>query len=223
MRYPKFFAFLILSALSLNSALPADIYDGHYLTIPQVIVGDKTYINVVVTVGSVISVGGTLANPTIYVNIPSFQLSKYLSDGLGLDVLSNTNQSISSQFNLTHQEYNATSHTYTKFDTYGVGNFYLPSASYASIQGITGVLTSLSWGSGGTSSWSLNNANVDASTLTGTWQLFWTSVYNNSGTIMASSLNNGIMTCTSSRGQSLSQPLTSIPIDVRPFILSCIS
>jgi hypothetical protein len=221
MKIIKYLVFLII--FNIKTVFAADIYDGKYLSIPQVIVGDKTYINVVVTVGSVISVGGTLSNPTIYVNIQSFQLSKYLSDGLGLDVLSNTNQSVSNQFDLSHQEYSATTHTYTKFDTFGVGNFYLPSASYASIQGITGVLTSLSWGSGGTSSWALNNANVDASTLTGTWQLFWTSVYNNSGTIMASSLNNGNMTCTSSRGQSLTQSLTSNPIDVKPFILSCIS
>jgi hypothetical protein len=221
MKKIKYLVFLIL--LHLKTLNAADIYDGHYLSIPQVIVGDKTYINVVVTLGSVISVGGTLANPTIYVNIPIFQLSKFLSNGLGLDVLSNTNQTVSTQFNLSHQEYSSTTHTYTKFDTYAVGNFYLPSAYYASIQGITGVLTSLNWGSGGVSSWSLNNANVDAKTLTGTWQLFWKSVYDNSATVMASSLNNGSMSCISSRGQSLTQPLTSNPIDVKAFILSCIS
>jgi len=87
MKKIKYLVFLIL--LNLKNLNAADIYDGHYLSIPQVIVGDKTYINVVVTVGSVISVGGTLANPTIYVNIPSFQLSKFLSNGLGLDVLIN--------------------------------------------------------------------------------------------------------------------------------------
>ena len=220
MKIIKYLVFLII--FNIKTVFAADIYDGKYLTIPQVIVGNKTYTNVIVTIGSVISVGGTLTNATISVNIPSFSMSLFLSDGLGLDVMTLLNSYSSTQMNLSHYEFNS-SHVMVKENTYGEGVFYFPSANTASIQGIQGTLTSLSWGVGGVSSWMLSNASVDASTLSGSWQLFWRSVYDNSATVMASSLNNGNMTCTSSRGQTLTQPLTSNPIDVRPFILNCIS
>jgi len=73
---------IALSLIAANLAHATDTFDGQYLTIPQVAVGNTTYTNVIITVGSLVGVAGgtptasfdTYDSATGLLTIPSVQV-----------------------------------------------------------------------------------------------------------------------------------------------------
>jgi hypothetical protein len=165
----------------------------------------------------------SLANPIVTISVSSFPISQYLSEVGQTNVLADATDTSTTQIDYWHDDYNNVTQTFTRVDTYAVGTFTLPNAYRAEIAGVTGTLNSISWGSTGNTTWSMTNANADASTLAGSWQSFWTSVYNTSATIMATGPASSNLTCTNSTGQTFTQNLTSTAVNIKPFIASCIS
>jgi len=194
---------------------------NNQLSLPTVVVGNTTYVNVVVSIKDVISIGGTATNATMRVNSSAFDLSSFWTDGIGLHVLQNC-ETYPSTITMSHYELDQYTKATSKFITFATGSFTLPNGrSSCSISGITGVINHLEWSLGGITAWTLDNVNIDASTVQMNWKYFWSDLYNKSSTIMASSTSSAKLTCASSLG-IISLNLQSTSSDIKPFIASCI-